>query len=178
MDPVVISSLGGFTKDRHVPVDELPDMYARVEAGLKRIDDSGVRLCAQTLPPFPWYMGGQLFCNLFVDGESTAQWARANGRRLCLDVSHTQLAANFHGRALSDYVDLLAPLSDHLHLVDATGVDGEGVQVGQGEVDWALLAQQLDTLAPGVSFIPEIWQGHVNNGEGFWIALDRLEQWF
>ena len=177
-DPVVISSLGGFTKDRHVPPDELPDMYARVEAGLKQVDDSGVRLCAQTLPPFPWYMGGQLFCNLFVDGESTAQWARANGRRLCLDVSHTQLAANFHGRAMSDYVDLLAPLTDHLHLVDATGVDGEGVQVGQGEVEWALLAQQLDTLAPGVSFIPEIWQGHVNNGEGFWIALDRLEQWF
>ena len=32
--------------------------------------------------------------------------------------------------------------------------------------------------APGVSFIPEIWQGHVNNGEGFWTALERLESWF
>ena len=29
-----------------------------------------------------------------------------------------------------------------------------------------------------VSFIPEIWQGHVNGGEGFWTALERLEQWF
>lgn len=28
-----------------------------------------------------------------------------------------------------------------------------------------------------MSFIPEIWQGHINNGEGFWTALDRLEQW-
>ena len=25
------------------------------------------------------------------------------------------------------------------------------------------------------SFIPEIWQGHKNNGEGFWIALKKLE---
>jgi N-acetylneuraminate synthase len=75
-------------------------------------------------------------------------------------------------------VELLAPHAEHLHLVDATGVDGEGVQVGDGEVDWALLARQLDELAPGVSFIPEIWQGHVNEGEGFWIALERLEQWF
>ncbi|ETI97837.1 MAG: N-acylneuraminate-9-phosphate synthase, partial [Leuconostoc sp. DORA_2] len=33
-------------------------------------------------------------------------------------------------------------------------------------------------LAPEVTFIPEIWQGHVNNGEGFWTALERLEQWF
>ena len=36
----------------------------------------------------------------------------------------------------------------------------------------------LDGLIPGASFIPEIWQGHVNDGEGFWIALERLEQWF
>ena len=41
-----------------------------------------------------------------------------------------------------------------------------------------MTAKQLDELAPGVTFIPEIWQGHVNNGEGFWTALERLEQWF
>ncbi|HPB71795.1 MAG TPA: N-acetylneuraminate synthase family protein [Phycicoccus sp.] len=178
VDPVVISSLGGFTHDRHVPPDELPDMYARVEAGLRQVDDSGVRLCAQTLPPFPWYMGGQLFCNLFVGARDTAEWAANTGRRLCLDVSHSKLAANFAGASFADYVELLAPHADHLHLVDATGVDGEGVQVGEGDIDWPLLARQLDALAPGVSFIPEIWQGHVNNGEGFWVALDRLEQWF
>ena len=178
VDPVVISSVGGFTKDRHVPKDELPDMYARVAAGLDRVDDAGVRLSCQTLPPFPWYMGGQLFCNLFVGAADTAEFAARYNRRLCLDVSHSKLAANFTGQPFSEVVDLLAPHADHLHLVDATGVDGEGVQVGDGEVDWALLAGQLDQLAPGVSFIPEIWQGHVNNGEGFWIALERLEQWF
>ncbi len=177
-DPVVICSLGGFTKDAHVPDDELGDMYARVAAGLDRIDDSGVRLCAQTLPPYPWYMGGQLFCNLFVGAADTARWAEQYHRRLCLDVSHSKLAANFKGQQFSEAVDLLAPHADHLHLVDATGVDGEGVQVGDGEIDWALLARQLDELGPGVGFIPEIWQGHVNDGEGFWIALERLEQWF
>lgn len=72
---------------------------------------------------------------------------------------------------------LLAPHTEHLHLVDATGVDGEGVQVGEGEIDWPLLAVQLDELAPTAGFIPEIWQGHVNNGEGFWTALERLEAW-
>jgi hypothetical protein len=29
-----------------------------------------------------------------------------------------------------------------------------------------------------VRIIPEIWQGHMNGGEGFWGALDRLETWF
>lgn len=178
VDPVVISSVGGFTTDRHVPLDELPDMYARVAAGLDRVDDAGVRLSCQTLPPFPWYMGGQLYCNLFVRASDTAEFASRYGRRLCLDVSHTKLAATFLGQPFSEAVELLAPHSDHLHLVDAVGVDGEGVQVGDGEIDWAVLARQLDALAPGVGFIPEIWQGHVNNGEGFWLALERLEQWF
>ena len=178
VDPVVISSVGGFTTDRHVPLDELPDMYARVAAGLDRVDDAGVRLSCQTLPPFPWYMGGQLYCNLFVRASDTAEFAARHGRRLCLDVSHTKLAATFLGQPFSEAVELLAPHSDHLHLVDAVGVDGEGVQVGDGEIDWAVLARQLDALAPGVGFIPEIWQGHVNNGEGFWLALERLEQWF
>ena len=48
---------------------------------------------------------------------------------------------------------------------------------GEGDVDWAALGKQLRELAPKASFIPEIWQGHINNGEGFFTALDRLEKW-
>ena len=176
--PVIVASLGGFTTDAFVAPAERERMYDRVAAGLARIDDSGVRLCAQTLPPYPWYMGGQLYCNLFVDPRDTAEFAERHGRRLCFDVSHTKLSANYLGMSFAEATDLLAPHSEHLHLVDATGVDGEGVQVGDGEIDWPVLAQQLDAMSPGVSFIPEIWQGHVNDGEGFWIALERLEQWF
>lgn len=177
-DPVIIASLGGFSKDAHVPPEELPAMYERVNDAWSTLDTDGVRLCAQTLPPFPWYMGGQLYCNLFVRASDTAQFASTYNRRLCFDVSHSKLAATFHGQPFSEATELLAPHTDHLHLVDAVGVDGEGVQVGDGEIDWALLARQLDRLAPTASFIPEIWQGHVNNGEGFWTALERLERWF
>lgn len=176
--PVIVASLGGFTTDAFVAPADRERMYARVAAGLARVDDSGVRLCAQTLPPYPWYMGGQLYCNLFVDPRDTAEFAARYDRRLCYDVSHSKLSANYLGMSFAEATDLLAPHTEHLHLVDATGVDGEGVQVGDGEIDWAVLAQQLDAMAPGVSFIPEIWQGHVNDGEGFWIALERLEQWF
>lgn len=177
-DPVVVASLGGFTKDAHVGPDQKARMYQRVAEGLAQVDESGVRLAAQTLPPFPWYMGGQLFCNLFVEAEDTARFAEEYDRRLTLDVSHSKLAANFAGRPFSEYVELLAPHTEHLHIVDATGIDGEGVQIAEGEVDWPALAQQLDRLSPGISFIPEIWQGHVNDGEGFWTALERLEEWF
>ena len=75
-------------------------------------------------------------------------------------------------------MDLLAPRTAHLHVVDATGVDGEGVQVGEGDVDFADLARRLSVHCPDAGFIPEIWMGHVDGGHGFWTALERLERWF
>ena len=62
-----------------------------------------------------------------------------------------------------------------MHVVDALGVDGEGVEVGQGDVDFEQLSVDLKQVAKGVQFIPEVWQGHKNNGEGFWKALEYLE---
>ena len=177
-EPIVVVTMGGFTRDRHVPSERRAGMYERIADALRRLDTAGVRLAAQTLPPYPWLMGGQQFHNLFLDPKDTAEFAGATGIGLCLDVSHSKLAANHLGIPFSEAVELLAPHTIHLHLVDAKGVDGEGVQIGEGEVDWAALSAQLDRLAPEAGFIPEIWQGHTNSGEGFWTALDRLERWF
>lgn len=176
--PVVIATMGGFTADGFVDPEERPAMYARIAQALERVDASDVRLTAQTLPPYPWLMGGQQYHNLFMGLDDTVEFCNQYGYRLTLDISHSKLAANFHKRPFSEYVEALAPHTEHLHIVDAEGVDGEGPQIGEGEVDWPLLAEQLDRLSPGVPFIPEIWMGHVNNGEGFWTALDRLEEWF
>lgn len=176
-DPVMVVTMGGFTKDGHIPAAARAEKYERIGQALKRLDTSGVRLAAQTLPPYPWLMGGQQYHNLFLDPKDTAEFSDAYETALCLDISHTMLAANFQQIPLSEAVELLAPRSIHLHLVDGTGVDGEGVQVGEGDVDWASLGKQLRELTPKSSFIPEIWQGHVNNGEGFFTALDRLEKW-
>jgi sialic acid synthase SpsE/sugar phosphate isomerase/epimerase len=177
-DPIMVVTMGGFTKDKPVQPSERPAMYARIHQALQKLDTEGVRIAAQTLPPYPWLMGGQQFHNLFLDPVDTAEFAAQTSTKLCLDISHTKLATNHLGVSFSEAIDLIGPHTIHLHLVDATGVDGEGVQVGDGEVDWAHLASQLDQYTPGVSFIPEIWQGHVNNGQGFWTALDRLEKWF
>lgn len=176
--PVVIATMGGFTADGFVDPAQRPGMYARIAQALERVDETDVRLTAQTLPPYPWLMGGQQYHNLFMGLEDTVDFCTQYGRRLTLDISHSKLAANHHKRPFSEYVEALAPHTEHLHIVDAEGVDGEGPQIGEGEVDWPMLAKQLDDLAPDVPFIPEIWMGHVNNGEGFWTALDRLEEWF
>lgn len=176
-EPIMVVTMGGFTKDRHIPASERRRKYDRIADALARLDTEGVRIAAQTLPPFPWLMGGQQFHNLFLDPRDTAEFAERTGTALCFDASHTKLAATFLGVPFSEAVELLAPHSIHWHLVDATGVDGEGVQVGEGDIDWPEFAEAIDRLSPGTPFIPEIWQGHINHGEGFWTALDRLEQW-
>ena len=179
MDQVpLIVSVGGFSKDRPISKEFRGAFYDRVAKSLSELDTDGVEILPQTLPPFPWYFGGQLYCNIFVDAEDTAKFCRDHGYRVCMDVSHSQLAVNHRKSSLTEFVDLVGPHTGHLHLVDAEGLDGEGVQIGEGEINFATLSDQLAMLAPNAGFIPEIWQGHKNDGEGFWVALEKLEQWF
>ncbi|UVY84833.1 N-acetylneuraminate synthase family protein [Brachybacterium sp. NBEC-018] len=177
-EPIVIVTMGGFLPDRHLRPEERAPLYERVARGLERVDEEGVRLTAQTLPPFPWLMGGQQYHNLFMEPEDTVAFCEEHGRRLTFDVSHSKLAANFFQRPFSEYIEAMGLYTEHLHIVDSIGVDGEGVQVGEGEVDFQDLAERMDRLAPDAPFIPEIWMGHVNTGEGFFTALDRLQEWF
>ena len=176
-DPIVIVTMGGFLPDRHVSAEQRIPMYERVQQGLERVDEEGVRLTAQTLPPFPWLMGGQQYHNLFMEPEDTVWFCEKYGRTLTFDVSHSKLAANFFARPFSEYVDIMGPYTEHLHIVDSVGIDGEGVQVGEGEIDWIDFGERINRVVPNAPFIPEIWMGHVNNGEGFFTALDRLQKW-
>jgi N-acetylneuraminate synthase len=176
-DVLIVASVGGFSSDAPIPTKELPRLYERVATALEGLEDGGVKIIPQTLPPYPWYLGGQLFCNLFVGPEDTLEFASTYDRQLCLDIAHTKLACNTRHLSFFDAVEMLAPRSAHLHIVDAAGIDGEGFQIDEGEVDFGALGEQLDRLAPNATFIPEIWQGHQNDGEGFWVALDRLEKY-
>ncbi|MBN2500577.1 MAG: N-acetylneuraminate synthase family protein [Anaerolineales bacterium] len=176
--PLIITSLGGFTRDRLLSVAERAERYDRLAESLTKVDMDGVEIIAQTLPPFPWYFGGQLYLNLFVDPDDTVEFCKAHNMRLCLDISHAKLACNHFKWSLKEYVEKVGPYSAHLHIADSSGVDGEGLQIGAGDIDFPALAEWLDNYSPDSSFIPEIWQGHENEGEGFWRALERLESTF
>ncbi len=176
--PRIIVNVGGFTKDAPLRIRERLDLYERVADSLRQLDSDGVEIIIQTMPPYPWLLGGQMFHNLFLDPEETADFCKKYGYGLCFDVSHSYLAANHLSRTMSEYVSLLGPYTVHIHMVDGSGVGEEGLQIGEGTLDFKQLARDLDRHAPTASFIPEVWQGHENGGEGFWIALGRLKKWF
>ena len=82
--------------------------------------------------------------------------------------------ANYMKIKLSDYIKDIAPFISHMHLSDSKGFDGEGIQIGEGEINWTEILKLLDAISPDSSFIPEVWQSHKNFGQGIWIALNRL----
>lgn len=176
--PLIVLNAGGFSHDGPLPPSSRPKLYERLRQSLAQIDAGGVELIPQTMPPFPWHFGGQQFHNLFMDPADTGAFCKEHGYRLCLDISHSRLACNERRASFQEFLERIAPFAAHMHVVDARGVDGEGLQIGEGDIDFAALADVLDRCAPKASFIPEIWQGHKNDGEGFWIALERLEKHF
>jgi N-acetylneuraminate synthase len=173
--PLIVANIGGFSLDAPLPAHEKESRYAIFARSLSELDMEGVELIPQTMAPFPWHFGGQRHQNIFIFPEEAAAFCAEHGLRMCVDVAHTKLAANHFGFDFLAGIEALGPYTAHLHLGDAKDLDGEGLQVGGGDIDFDALGRVLDRVAPEASFIPEIWQGHKNMGEGFWVALERLE---
>ena len=176
---LIVTNVGGFSVDGFITDKrDLDNLTKQLSKSLSELECSGVEIIPQTMPPFPWHFGGQRYHNLFVDPVWIKQFCDDNAMRICFDVSHSQLACNYYHWSLSEFLDKIGPHIAHLHIADALNSDGEGLQIGEGNIVFSALARQLDVVAKNASFIPEIWQGHKNGGEGFWTALEKLEAWF
>ena len=173
--PMIVANVGGFSMDAPLADEVIDDYYARFADSFDKLDRAGIELIPQTMAPFPWHFGGQRYQNLFVKIEDVERYCAQLNLRMCFDISHSQLACNYMGLDFYEFCQRIAPFTAHLHIGDAKGVNGEGLQIGEGEIDFIKLAEILNKDCPKASFIPEIWQGHKNGGEGFWLALERLE---
>ena len=176
--PLIVTNIGGFTLDEPLPINQRQKYYELLLDSLSKLDQEGVEIIPQTMPPFPWHFGGQRYHNLFVAPQDIAEFCSQHNYRICLDISHSKLACNHHNFSFKEFVEKVGFYTAHLHIADAEGLDGEGLQIENGDIDFPALAEDLKKTAPNASFIPEIWQGHKNEGEGFWLALERLEIFF
>jgi sialic acid synthase SpsE/sugar phosphate isomerase/epimerase len=173
--PLIVANIGGFSRDANITETQKEECYRIFAKSLKELDMEGVELIPQTMAPFPWHFGGQRFQNIFVHADEIVAKCKELGLRMCLDVSHSLLTCNNFNTDFYEFLEKVGPYTAHLHLGDAKGIDGEGLQVGDGEIDFPRMGKILAQTCPTASFIPEIWQGHKNRGEGFWVALERLE---
>lgn len=170
--PTIIVHVGGMSLE---PLADAQPLLARLRESLGQLQRDGVEVLLENLPPRPWYFGGQYVSNVFMDAHEVVKVCGELGFGACFDVSHAQLYCNMTGQTLRAYIEVIRPLTKHLHLADAHGIDGEGLQIHDGEVDF----QEVLAAFRGrdVSLVPEIWRGHQRGGEGFLIALERLAQY-
>ncbi|MGF0236716.1 N-acetylneuraminate synthase family protein [Rhodococcus sp. IEGM1300] len=172
---LIVANIGGFSADEPFPVSQRAELYRRFQESCAQVDFGRTELIPQNMAPFPWHFGGQRHQNIFMMPQELAEQAKALNLRLCLDLSHLQMACFHFELDFQAALKLLLPYSAHLHVADAKGSNGEGVLMGTGDVDWPATWTQLKAY-PQVSFIPEVWQGHKDHGAGFWSALDFLNQ--
>ncbi|MEQ8625573.1 MAG: N-acetylneuraminate synthase family protein [Vicingaceae bacterium] len=173
--PLIVTNVGGFTSDGFLNKNERTERYKLLLESLNQLNQEGVEIIPQTMPPFPWHFGGQQYHNLFVHADEIVEFCKKNNYRICLDTSHSKLATNYYQESFYQFMEKTAEYSAHYHFADSKGTGGEGLQINDGEIDFISIAKVINEKSPTSSFIPEIWQGHENGGEGGWIALERLE---
>jgi len=170
--PKIVVHVGGMSISEQ-SLDTLA-LTRKAERFLRDLDLNGIDLLPENLPPRPWYLGGQWFQYGFMKAEDMAAFCKSLGLGMTFDVCHAQLYCHLAGVKLMDYAKSVAPYVRHVHLSDAHGAAGEGVQVDEGEIDWDALMRVLEKIP--FSWVPEIWSGHTNYGAGTLTALQRLER--
>lgn len=172
-EPKIVLHPGGMSIK---PVKENRWMLDNLVDTLGRLDTKGIEVLPENMPPYPWFHGGQWHSNILCDPKECLWISEITGMTLTYDISHAGLWCNESGMDLVEFTQIIAPKTSHIHIADATGTDGEGVQIDEGEVDFKGVMEKLNDFEGFV--VPEIWYGHKNEGEGFGVAFDRLAQYF
>lgn len=165
---------GGWSQVMPLPKEKRWPLYERLAVSLAEMDPTGVEILVENMPPLPWFFSEEWFSNLFMDADLIERFCEQYKYNIVFDTSHAALYCNFDGIDLTEYMTRLWPLTRYLHVSDGVGVDGEGLQVGEGTVDF----KPMGPLIAGSDVIvaTEIWQGHKYGGEGFYVAIDRLAE--
>ena len=163
-----------FKNEKDSLKEQTKQYYEQFFKSLSELDTKGVEIIPQTMAPFPWHFGGQRYQNIFVEIEEIEYYCNKFNIRMCFDISHSMLTCNYLKSDFYEFCERIAPYTAYLHLGDAKGLNGEGLQIGEGEIDFEKFGNIINSKCKNIGFIPEIWQGHKDMGKGFWIALQRL----
>jgi len=173
--PKIVVHPGGVTTD-HMELEATAEMNEALAQSMSELEAEAVDILLENMPPLPWIYGGQQYHNNFMRADEIAEYCDRTGQRICYDTSHAKLWCNYSDTDLVEHAKTLRPYIDYLHVADAAGVDGEGLQIGDGEIDFERLAPVFEDFDGPV--VTEIWRGHEKQGEGFKKAASELKAYF
>ena len=167
----VIAHIGAMSINTELRV---PLLRERLYRSLAQIDDKGVQLLLENLPPYPVYYGGTWKTNYFMGPEEIKEICNETGYNLCYDLSHSAMYCNSADKDLSEFIKIVKPLIKHNHISDSYGLNGEGIQLGDGDIDLKSILPLLDL--ENISYVPEVWLQHKNNQQGAIEALKKIKK--
>ena len=143
--PKMVVHLGGMSLDK-LPTTKYSDlklsnsykMITRAIHNFKRLkyDKSKIDIIPENLPPRPWYLGGEWHQYGFAPYTDMIRFCKETGVKMTYDICHAMLQCNLEKISLTEYTKQVMPYVAHMHISDATGLNGEGIQMFKGEIDF------------------------------------------
>lgn len=142
-------------------------LMACLERSLRELGPS--RLLLENMPWYYWLRQGQrMVSNVCVSlADLSALCGLVDG--FTLDICH-----GFLSRLEGDQEYCISAIErfgnqiSHVHASDAFPPDKEGLQIGEGAIDFSFLR---GVRAP---ILIEVWNGHAKGGHGFRVGIERL----
>jgi sugar phosphate isomerase/epimerase len=145
--------------------------YRQADELFRNFNGSDSQLTLQWLPPIAWYFGGSVPLHVMNDEQALVHLLKYK-IPITMDYSHLILGRNYFGFDAFRILEELSSQIVHIHICDAQGIDGEGMQIGQGD------AGNIKLLKTATSFstlkVIEVWQGHLDGLAGFKKAVREL----
>jgi sialic acid synthase SpsE/endonuclease IV len=156
--------VGSFPYTNETPKDFLHNLYNEISI----YESNECKIFPQWLPKIGWYFGGASRIDTFNNIEYIELIEKEN-LMICLDICHLIMSSNSSNASWRTWLERLLPHTGHMHLADASGTTSEGLKLGCGEFSNTKLS-----LKKNVPIILEVWQGHLNSGEGFYKDLNKI----
>jgi len=127
------------------------------------------RLMLENMPWYYWYRRRERWvANICTSADDIAEVVDGV-EGLTLDMCHGYLSREEGDPAYSaTFLERFGDKVLHIHASDAAAPDREGLQIGEGEVDFSLLTRT------SVPVLVEVWNGHADGGAGFATGIERL----
>ncbi len=171
--PKVVLHPGGHS-EKSINNNSKINQYRHLLKNINKIKSKNYNLLLENMPPYPWYYGGKFYQHIFSDTKEIKKFCSEAEINICYDTSHAKLASNVLNRNFKGFTKNILNNIEYLHISDAAEIYQEGLQIGEGEIDFKMLFQLFKNL--NVNFVPEIWNGHLDNGKGFKEAMYKLQK--
>ena len=173
--PKIVCHLGGMSST----IRDMDNTKHLMDNAIKNFEEFRqykdiVDIMPENLPSRPWYFGGEWYQHGFTTAEDMCYFCNHFGITMTYDICHAFLYCKLHNKDLVEYTKMVMPIVGHIHISDAEGIGGEGLQIGEGELDFDGVFNEMKGF--DFTWVTEIWSGHLHNAAGNYKALKLLEK--